>query len=143
MTVKIVIGLACAGKSTFIKNNFPNSTVVDIFDFQEHARSTEDIWQSYIAAKDVLIKAIKAGDEVVLEHTLLRAIRREMYIDAIKSVTDEPIDIYVVNPSPDIIQERSEKRGCPYHKGEVEEALKVLEIPTKEEGFNNVYIIEE
>ena len=35
MGIIIVAGPTCSGKSTFIKNNFPKHTKIDVFDFQQ------------------------------------------------------------------------------------------------------------
>lgn len=111
MAIKIVMGPSCAGKSTFIKETFPQATVIDSFNFQKDFMSINEIMQSYIDCKDALISTIKEGKDVVLEHTLLKAKRRPMYIDAIREITDEPINIYVVMPDSDTYLEFSQKEN--------------------------------
>ena len=143
MAIKIVMGPSCAGKSHFIKETFPNSKVIDLWDFQKdyHFVSYDIIMKSYIDTKNALIEAIKNKEDVVLEHTLLKAIRREMYVKAIKEITDEPINIYVILPDKENFKLFNEKRGFPCNDSELEQMLNILEIPTLEEGFENIYII--
>lgn len=141
MAIKIVMGPSCTGKSTFIKETFPNATVIDLFDFQKDFMSVDEVMQSYIACKDALVSAIKENKDVVLEHTLLKSKRRPMYINAIKEVTDEPINVYVLIPDKEDYLEFSEKRNCNMSKETIDMMFDTLEIPTIEEGFNNIYII--
>lgn len=143
MAINIVMGPACSGKSSFIRNTFKNHTIIDLYNFQENIKvwNVESIMKSYINCRDALIQALKENKEVVLEHTLLRAIRREMYIKAIKEVSNEPINIYVLLPSKETLLEFSKKRHCDYTISQVEQLFNTLEIPVKEEGFDNIYII--
>lgn len=142
MKITFVMGIACGGKSTYIKNNFSDRKVIDLYDFQKNRFTVEQIWDSYMECKDSLIEAIKNNEDVVLEHTLLRAERRKIYIDAVKEVTDCPIDIVLINPDIKTIQERKALRNCNSSETRIREELEVLEIPTVEEGFDSVTIVE-
>ena len=143
MAVNIVMGPPCSGKSTFIKNTFPDATVIDLFDFQKNKpfATVESVMESYIEAKDALVAVLKENKKVVLEHTLLRAIRREIYVNAIKEVTDEPINIYVLIPEKATFVEFSKRRKCPTDDRYIADLFGTLEIPTQNEGFDNVYVI--
>jgi len=141
--IKIVMGPACGGKSTYIKNYLQDFVKIDLFDFQEHAFTYEQILKSYEACRDALKKAITENENVVLEHTLLKACRREMYIDAIKEITNEDIEIIVIKPNRELLKERSSLRGLKYSDEDIDNIFEILEIPTIEEGFSKVTIIEE
>ena len=141
MQIIFVMGPACSGKSTYIKNNYPNFEVVDLYDFQENCVDIESCWQSYYDCRDKLVEIIKSGKDVVLEHTLLRAKRRVFYIDAVREITDEPIDIVLIKPDIDTLRERTKERKCFYGDQQLLDALSVLEVPTIQEGFNSVTII--
>lgn len=150
MSITFVMGIAGAGKSTYIKGKFPDCTVIDLYDFQKNGyvlnsgmSFEEQCLQSYYACRDAVVEAIKNGEDVVMEHTLLRAIRREMYVEAVKNVTDEPIDIIVINPPVDTIKERWSLRKLNPTDEEIKYNLSVLEIPTKEEGFRNITVVTE
>ena len=140
MPIVFIMGPACSGKSTYIKNHFDGYTVIDLFDFQKNCWNFESIAKSYEDCKEALINAIKENKDVVMEHTLLRAIRRAPYIEAVRELTDSPIDIICMNPSEDLLNYRKGLRGV---KGNAKEELKVLEIPSKEEGFRKVLVINE
>ena len=143
MSIIIVAGPACAGKSTFIKENFPDREVVDLFDFQENLGliTVRTVLDSYAHCKDALIEKIKEGKPVVLEHTLLKAIRRKYYIDAIREVTNEPIEIYYLLPDREIYREQLKLRELPCDDDFIDSSYLVAEIPTEDEGFDKVTII--
>lgn len=143
MRIVFVMGIPASGKSTYIKDNFKDYKVIDLYDFQENSFTFEDIWKSYMDCKDALIEAIKNGEDVVMEHTLLKGIRRKIYIDAIREITDEPIDIFLINPPLEILRERAKERKVYFDDEYILNQLNVLEIPTIDEGFRNVTIIEE
>lgn len=144
MSIIIVAGPTCAGKSTFIKENFADREIVDLFDFQENIVffSTDSIMRSYEECRDALIQKIKEGKQVVLEHTLLKAIRRKFYIDAIREITNEPIEIYFLIPEREIYREQLRKRKQPTDDDFIDSSYSILEIPTKEEGYDKVTVIQ-
>lgn len=144
MKITFVMGIPCSGKSTYIKNNFSDRKVIDLYDYQKNEKFTtiETIKESYEKCKNALIDAIKNNEDVVMEHTLLRAIRRKVYIDAVKSITECPIEIVVINPDIKILKQRAEKRDIYNDDEYIKEMQNTLEIPTKEEGFSNIKIIE-
>ena len=166
MAIKIVMGVPCSGKSHFIKENFPDKKVLDLYSYQEKLRENqpakffnigetnkivdyichseyEVVAKSYELIKDDMIECIKNKEDFIMEHTLLKAIRRKYYIDEIRKVTDEEIEIYVINPPDEKVVENSIKREVNYSLNEVKYHKEVLEIPTIEEGFSKVIIIEE
>lgn len=138
--VIIVMGPPGSGKSTYIKEHFADRTVIDLFDFQENRFTEDEIMESYIKCRDALVQAIKDGKSVVLEHTLLKRKRRPMYIKAIRSVTDAPIHVYAMNPSLEKVKSYSKKEKSSV--GLYKYYLELLELPTKDEGFDEIYIIE-
>lgn len=144
--IKIVMGVSCGGKSYFIKNNFPDAFVLDVLDYQQkRKREMLFYYDALLAAnediKNDLVQAILEDKDVVMEHTLLRAIRREPYIKAIREVTDRDIDIYVVCPSFEQYEKNLKERKV--KPCAVIEMLKVFEMPTKDEGYTHVYIVDE
>lgn len=143
MSVIIVAGPTCAGKSTFIKDHFPNHTVIDLFDFQKDFKyiTVSDVLLSYEKCKEALIKALQEGKEVVLEHTLLKQQRRPMYIDAIRSVTNEPIEMYFLMPSDEQLIKQMRERSYASDIKTAQSMKEVVEFPTLDEGYAVVHII--
>lgn len=148
MKITFVIGIPGSGKSTYISENFKDRKVIDLFDFQKPYNkkgwiTKEEVWKSYEDTKEALLECIRNNEDVVLEHTFLRAIRRIPYLEAIKEITDYPIDIVVMKPSLEILRERWIKRKMYIEDDEILNFLNVLEIPSIEEGYSNVIIITE
>jgi predicted kinase len=137
------MGLSASGKSTYIEKHFPNTTVVDLYDFQQNAYTLEAIKQSYEDCKNKLIEVLKEGKDVVLEHTMYRAIRRKIYIDAVRSVTDASIDMIYIQPTLEELEERWKKREIYVDTDEIKSHLKIIETPTLEEGFHSITIVKE
>lgn len=141
MKITFVMGVPCAGKTTYIKNNFQNRTIIDLYDYQQKLLSLKDVALSYEKCKEALIKAIQNNEDVVMEHTLLKSIRRIPYIEAIREITDSPIEIILLNPSMKILKKNVEKRKCALCYSEA--GLDILEIPKKEEGFSKIILVTE
>ena len=144
MAIVIVAGPSCAGKSHFIKEYFPRHRVIDLFEFQRDITiSIPAVMKSYEQCRDALVEAVQHHENVVLEHTLLKAIRRKMYIDAIKEVTDEPIEIYFLFPCMTKHMEYAQQRDAGWTANELQNMRDIAEFPTVEEGFHAVHIIED
>lgn len=144
MKVIFVMGIANAGKSTYIKEHLSEFPKVDLFDYQENIKTFDDIWKSYEDVKDEVIKQLQTHDTVVFEHTLLKAVRRAYYIEAFKAVyPDVELEVILCHPDLETFKRNARNRhGVPLHDTMLEniydDALSVLEKPTKEEGFSTV-----
>ena len=143
MSVIIVAGPTCAGKSTFIKDHFPNHTVIDLFDFQKDFKfiNVHDVLISYEQCRDALKAAIMRGEDVVLEHTLLKRMRRPMYIDAIRECTDQPIEMYFLMPSDEQLIKQMRERSYASDIKTARNMKEVAELPTLDEGYTVLHII--
>lgn len=137
------MGPSCAGKSTYIKEHFPNIEVVDILDFQANLRvaTEETVLKTYEEHLNKVKELLSQGKDVVIEHTLLKAKRRLWYIQQIREVYSGDIDIICIKPSEDLLAFRSQLRHIAqwYTLFMLDE----LELPTFEEGYKNITIIEE
>lgn len=142
MPIIIVMGPACSGKSHYIKENFPSHTIIDLYNFQDFNFITVDaVWKSYEECAEALKEAIKTKENIVLEHTLLKRIRREWYINQIREVTDEDIEIICIAPSAKTLSERAKKRDIKMTVSDAEKELSILELPTVDEGYSNITIL--
>ena len=151
--VAFVIGPPSSGKLTFAKRHLPEYHVVDLHDIQQHGVST---WESYEIAQDRLIEALQAGDKVVLRHTLLKAPRRLMYVDAVKQVLGEDariscyyslpdIDTYIQYDKADLkeyLVKHPDKVAWPENREYLGSLLEFFDVPTCAEGFDEVWHIQ-
>ena len=140
--VTIVMGPTCSGKSTYIKEHFPNTKVIDLMDFQDYQFVTVDsVWQSYEDCAKALQEAVKTGEDVVLEHTLLKETRRTWYIKKIREVSDCDINIVCLAPSAYVISNNSKKRKLDFSEEYAQEMLDFMETPDISEGYKKVEVI--
>ena len=143
MKIIFVMGPSCAGKSTFIKKNFPDMKVLDLFEYEERIGfSIPAIKEAYKQIEKDLVDCVKNNEDIIMEHTLLRAIRREVYIKAIKEVSDSPIIGYFLLPSDDEIKANAKKRRVKMSDSELKNVREILDIPSVEEGFSEIHIVD-
>lgn len=143
MKIIFVMGPSCAGKSTFIKKNFPNMKVLDLFEYEERIGfSIPAIKEAYKQIEKDLVDCVKNNEDIIMEHTLLKAIRREVYIKAIKEVSDSPIIGYFLLPSDDEIKANAKKRRVKMSDSELKNVREILDIPSVEEGFSEIHIVD-
>lgn len=144
MNVYFVIGPACAGKSTYIKENFKDAIIVDLYDFQRGDNITvQSIIESYNKCEEKLIESLKLGKDVVLEHTLLLRKRRPQYIDAVRNNCDCKLICIVIKPSTETLLRNKEARyGYKIEGTYATEELEMLELPISADGFDEIKIIE-
>ena len=137
------MGPSCAGKSTFIKKNFPDMKVLDLFEYEERIGfSIPAIKEAYKQIEKDLVDCVKNNEDIIMEHTLLKAIRREVYIKAIKEVSDSPIIGYFLLPSDDEIKANAKKRRVKMSDSELKHVREILDIPSIEEGFSEIHIVD-
>ena len=96
---------------------------------------------SYEECRDALAAAIDRGEDVVLEHTLLKEMRRPMYIDAIREHTDEPIEMYFLMPSDEQLFRQMKERKYASDIRTAQSMKEIVERPTVAEGYAVVHII--
>jgi len=149
MRIVFVIGPAFSGKSMYVNRNFlfaKNITIKKFADIAEVADSNEELEELARNAqeycREALINSIqsaKEDDTIVLEHPLLHKDEREYFIQAIRKVTDAPIDCYLMSPDEETAKKLTIYQPSLlsiYHFDKQQ-----LEEPTVEEGFNTVTIV--
>jgi len=151
MQIIFVIGPSCVGKSTYIKEHYKNFEIIDLYKFQQDYKilGLAQVVESYEKCKEALIKTVKENKNVVMEHTLLRAERRIPYIEAVKALGNFDIECVCIKPNIELLVKRKILRGLDQYglseeeiKQMCEEELKMLELPTVDEGFSKITIIE-
>lgn len=141
MRIVFVMGPACGGKSTFINKNFSEFKKIDLFDFQTDFMSVEEVAESYKRCMEALLDVIRNNEDVVLEHTFLKAKRRKVYIDAIKQITNVPIEAYFIFPSDEEMIKNARQRGIRLTNTTINGYREIADFPTVDEGFETVTII--
>ena len=141
--ITFVCGVPCSGKTTFINKNFPNSIKLNIFDYQEDCFLLQHYIDAQEKAKSDLLQIALLND-VVMEHTLLKKKRRLEQIEFLRNGGyDGEIHLIFLNPPMDILEKRTLQR----HKTQsslnfLKNHSDIVELPTKEEGFTSVSILE-
>lgn len=140
--VVFVIGVAGSGKSTYIKKYYPDYKKIDLYDYQSHFMCVAEVLKSYEDCKQDLIESMKICDKVVMEHTLLKKMRRTPYIDAVRETGEAKLTCVLINPSVEQIISNRIARGLSGDKERVLDELEVLEIPEDGDGFDEIVIVE-
>lgn len=155
MAVKIVMGAAFSGKTHFIKENFSDAEILSIGEYQKREMVNringhiplqeykEILQRANDQIKRDMVERLSQGKNVVMEHTLYKAMRRKEYLQAFWSVTNAPIDIYVMQPSDERLlkniqtDEEQSTKGIDWIKSQMRD----IEMPSVAEGFSHVYIV--
>lgn len=138
----IVMGPTCSGKSHLIREKYTNAKIVDLYDFQRYGMSVSEVWQSYVDCAEALKVALKENDNVVLEHTLLKRIRREWYFEQIREVYSGDIHIVCMYPTAEQLSANAKKRGLHMSLEQANDMLQTLEFPSEDEGYASINIVE-
>lgn len=158
MSVKIVMGTAFSGKNYFINEYFPDHETLSVGEYQKAIKMAEKanehislqeykemLQRANDQIKRDVVERLLQGKNVVMEHTLYKAMRRKEYLQAFWTVTNEPIDIYVMQPSDEKLIKNIEGdmeqscRGIDWLK----EQMREIEVPSISEGFEHVYIVDD
>jgi len=134
--ITFIMGISNVGKSTYIKKNFPNYVILDLLDYQKRIwqdwefPTVDQVMQSYLdLLEDMKKYLIEGKTDIIIEHTLLKACRRKIYLDELKKFDVEKNIIC-------LMVKEEEYRG-PNYEGN----MSVLEYPTIEEGWDKIDII--
>ncbi len=158
--VIFVIGANCTGKSRFIEQNFTGRgyTVLNVYDYQqrtkkdEHFRSRssfEQLFQANEMLKADIVELVRRNQDVVVEQTFFRALRRIDFIEAIRETAgDIPVEVYVMTPSDEQLWQNCVKREKKLgwdSKREYDrikrELAEIFEFPNPAEGFSRIYAV--
>lgn len=158
--VKLIIGSNATGKSFYIKNNdeFLQYVKMDIHDYQIRAHEEYNasefisfqekfkiLYEANEKIKNDIVEAVKAGKDVVVEHTLFKMKRRLPIIEAIRAVSDTPIEIYLMQPSDEQLLKNCQMKDKENrHLFEsIKNQMKEIEIPSASEGFSKTFFIKD
>ncbi|GEM_PF-1716355 len=149
MRILFVVGPAFSGKSIYIRKEYPNATVVNISTFNKYAKAAESNEELETIAMNAQlycteelrqrIQCAKEDDVIILEHQLLKKEGRAHYLQAVREVTDTPVECIVLDTDEENVQKVT-SREHPlisfhlYEKGK-------LQMPSTEEGFASVTVV--
>jgi len=158
--VIFVIGANATGKSRFIERNFTGCgyTVLNVYDYQKRIKEDkrfqgrspfEQLFQANEMLKADIVDLVRRGQDVVVEQTFFRALRRIDFIEAIREAAEDvPVEVYVMTPSDEqlwqnCVQCQKESGGAPKQlydriKREISD---VFEFPNPAEGFSKIYAV--
>lgn len=144
--IVFVIGISSAGKSTFIKEKFPDYKVLDVFSYQKKRQPTfcNTLASYYELAADLCL-LLERENRIVIEHTLSKKKRREMYIKIIEELTHEKPRAIYLKPSLETYKRNLKARGIKNDDVDYDYLhfyLDQFEEPTVDEGFSSVEVIE-
>ncbi len=158
--VIFVIGANCTGKSRFIERNFmgPGYTVLNVYDYQKRTEederfrsrsSFEQLFRANEMLKADIVELVRRKQDVVVEQTFFRAIRRIGFVEAIREVfSDIPVEVYVMTPSDKRLWrncvEREKESGRdpkPMYDRIKREIAEIFEFPNPVEGFSRIYAV--
>ena len=152
-----LIGPPNSGKSHFARSYLSGHEIVDLYDFQKGRAlsSLTDIMETYAQCRDAFVTALnkRGACAPVLEHTLMKAKRRPMYIEAVRSVVGDDVRIVCIYAYPtlevmrqldaidykNLVDEHPSTSATPAATETLLMYLNEFEVPTTEEGFYKVY----
>lgn len=155
MAIRIVMGTAYSGKSYFAKTHFPEALKLDIYEYQKQVKSEGGLLDSFATLyeaneriKKDLVNAVAEHKDVVMEHTLFKCKRRIVYVDAVREVSEEPIEIYLMRPSEDrlkanILERDGDKDDNDDFLKRLISLQKEIEMPNPAEGFSKIFIVKD
>lgn len=143
--ITFVCGVPCAGKTTFISKNFSDKTILNLFNYQENCYFLNDFLKAEENIKKDLLEKALQGTEVIVEHTLLKRKRREEQINFLRDNGYKgEIHLIFLNPPLNILEERTIARhGTKNSLSFLNNHLSILELPSNDEKFTSITIVEE
>ena len=157
MNIVFIIGANATGKSRFIQQHAericPDARILNVFDYQTKVRKEQEgkrvsefdiLFQANEELLNDIVSLAKAGENVIVEHTLFKRKRRLPYVDAIRQAADASVSVYVMRPSDERLKEnlsfRSIENAFDRIRGDMEN---VIESPNRAEGFDHIFIVDD
>ncbi|MCI8397842.1 MAG: ATP-binding protein [Oscillibacter sp.] len=162
--VIFVIGANYTGKSYFISRTFSGGqyALLNVYDYQKRLAeerrrrqgryaSFPELYQETHQAnrllKEDIVALVRQGRDVVAEQTFFRALRRIPYLDAIRAVSDTPVEVYVMQPTEEELLRNCRQRNPDSAEGACRSILReirdIFEFPNPAEGFSRIFTVTE
>jgi predicted kinase len=129
----IITGIPGSGKSTLAKKRFPNYTRINL-----------DTLKSRIRERAEILRALQAGESVVVDNTNTTAASRKRYLDIAKSFGIPVRSIYLKCPLEVALKRNKARKGKERVPAFVPTFyFRKLEPPSVEEGFGSCEVVAE
>jgi len=146
----MMVGIPGSGKSTYIKNNFPDITPVsrDAIRFEslderggEYFDYEDEVFDKFIRQ---IIGSLVADEVTIADATHLNKKSRARVLDKVRKFADE-IEAVVLDTSVETAFKRNDQReGRAWVKhGIIRRMFFTMEMPEEAEGFNKITVIKE
>lgn len=126
----LMIGVTLSGKTTHSRKNYPDHEYVSLTAVKSNRKLEMSLIEEYL----------KLGKSVVIDDTNLTRKIRQLHIDLARKYNAKIIGIHM-KASRDLLARRRWKRSDIMDMAVINKMLKDLEIPEKNEGFDELYII--
>jgi hypothetical protein len=146
MKILFVTGPSFSGKSIYIRKEYKDARVVNINVFKKSADAAETNEEleeiaknAYFYCREALMNTIRKASEndtVVLEAQLLSKKARTFFLNAVREVTDTPVECVLLCPDEKKIRDLLKDHPTLISLHEYEKDK--LEIPSTAEGFSAV-----
>lgn len=130
MQAVLLIGIQGSGKSTFCRERF----------FDSHVRISLDLLRTHHREARLLELCLHAAQPFVVDKTNVTIAERARYIDAARAAGFLVVG-YFFEPDPRGAFERNRQRERPVPPAGLFGTLKRLQRPTREEGFDALYVV--
>lgn len=129
----IFIGIQASGKSTFYKERF----------FNTHVRISLDLLNTRNKENQFFDKCLELQQRVVIENTNPTVLDREKYIQKFKKRKFKVIGYYFHSKVEDAVERNSKRVGkAKIPNVGIYATTKKMELPTLDEGFDELYHVE-
>jgi predicted kinase len=148
----VMIGLPGVGKSTVIKRDYPNHTIVSSDDIiekyaAEEGKTYDQVFQKYIGQasgemKSVFRRAVQNNENIVWDQTNLSKKKRRGILSQVPRHYRKVAVVFDVSDK--VRYERMAQRegkSIPAHV--IQSMEKAYQAPTKDEGFDEIRVIKE
>jgi predicted kinase len=132
MEAVILMGIPGAGKSTFYHQRF----------FDTHVRISLDVLRTRPRERAFVETCLRTGQRFVVDNTNVRTAERAIFIEAAKRAGFRVIGYFLETTLGDALRRNAQRTGkAKIPPAGVGAALKRLERPNFEEGFDELYLV--
>jgi len=141
----IMVGVPGSGKSTYVKKNLQDYKVLSSDEIRKELFGDESCQSNNILVFNTLYKRAREylllGYNIVIDATSINVKERKRVLDNFKDLQIKKIAIYIKTPI-EICYKQDSERERKVGKDVIDYFNSNFEVPTKEEGFDEVIIFD-